>query len=156
MDMNEVIKAAILKALKADSKAIDEGTFRLDGTRVIIDLSGTITKFPPEWHTPTTSIPVTEAMPLALSLMGIQVENFMEKFELALNLAMSMDEKAKAVVAEFNSKREATANRFQETLDSLPPRRHEGKIIPKDVKIELVINLGPAMVATATAAVHAP
>jgi hypothetical protein len=156
MDLNEVVKAAIIKALKADSKAIEEGTFRLDGTRVIIDLSGSITKFPAEWHTPTTSVPVTEAIPLALSMMGIQVENFMEKFELALNLAMSMDEKAKAVVAEFNTKQSATAKRFQETLDALPPRRHEGKIVPKDVKIDVVINLGPALVASATVAVPAP
>jgi len=142
MDLNEVVKAAILKALKADSKAIEEGTFRLDGTRVIIDLSGTITKFPAEWHTPTTSLPVTEAIPLALSLMGIQVENYMEKFELALNLAMK-----------WTRKREATAKRFQETLDALPPRRHEGKIVPKDVRIEVVINLGPALVASATVTV---
>lgn len=153
MDLNEVVKSAILKALKADSKAIDEGTFRLDGTRVIIDLSGSLTKFPAEWHTPTTSVPITEAIPLALSMMGVQVDNFMEKFELALNLAMNMDEKAKAVVAEFNSKQTESARRFQETLDALPPRRHEGKIVPKDVRIEVVINLGPALVSTATATV---
>ena len=156
MDMNELVKTAILKALKADPKAINEGTFRLDGTRVIVELGGTITKFPAEWHTPTTSIPLIPSLALMLRDMGFQREQVMEKLEVAMNAALAMNEQAEGYINEFNSDCAALTQKVRASAKTLPPHRHEGKIVPKDVKIEVVVNLGPALVASATVPAPAP
>jgi len=149
MDIDEVVKAALRK-ITIDTSKIDPGTFRLDGTRLVIDLKGVLVKQEDEWHPPTTSVPITEALPLALQLMGIQADPFMEKLEVALLMALSMDEKAREYVAAWNRKHADTVAKFRASMKALPPRRHAGKIIPKDVEVDLVINPGPALVASAT------
>jgi len=149
MDIEEVVKAALRK-LKVDTGKIDPGSYRLDGTRLVIDLKGVLVKQEDEWHTPTTSVPLTEALPLALQLMGIQMEPFMEKLEVALTMALSMDEEAKEYIAAWNKKHAATVERFRQGMKALPPRRHAGKIVPKDVEVDLIVNLGPALVSSAT------
>lgn len=149
MDIDEVVKAALRK-LKVDTSKIDPGSYRLDGTRLVIDLKGVLVKQEDEWHVPTTSVPTYESFALALQLMGIQADGFMEKLEVAMNMALSMDEKAKEYVAAFNKAHADTIAKFQASMKSLPPRRHAGKIVPKDVEIDLVVNPGPALVSSAT------
>jgi len=149
MDINEVVKLA-LRAIKADPKAVDAGEYRLDGTRVIIDLSGKLVKGEAEYHPPTTSIPLIPAIALAVQMMGIQRERFMEVLEVAMNAAIASNEKGNEYIAAFNKDWAATANRVKEAPRNLPPRRHEGKVYPRDVAVDVVIEPGPALVASAT------
>jgi hypothetical protein len=153
MDINEVVKMAIQKALKAKSAEIDAGEYRLDGTRIVADLKGKLTKGEEEWHTPTTSIPTVAALALAFKLMGIQRERFMEALEVAMTTALAMDEKAEAYVQAFNADYARCEAAVRSSMKTLPPRRHEGKVYTKDVDLDLVINLGPALRPAATGAV---
>lgn len=150
MDINEVVKAALARAIKVDSTAIDPGDYRLDGTRIIMELSGVLSKGEAEFHVPTTSVPLIASIALALQLMGIQREQFLEKLEIAMNAAMAIDEKGEEFVRAFNEGYAATEAKVKASMKALPPRRHEGKLYPRNVKVDLVINPGPALVTTAT------
>jgi len=147
MDIHEVIKAA-LRSIKADPTQIDAGTYVLDGTRVIIDLRGTLTKGAEEWHVPTTSVPLIASIALALHSMGIQEDLFLEKLEVSMTAALAMDDQAEAYVDAFNKKVAATTAKVHRSMKSLPPRKHEGKILPK-VQADVVFTPGPALVSTA-------
>lgn len=150
MDINEVVKAALARAIKVNSTAIDPGDYRLDGTRIIMDLSGVLSKGEAEFHPPTTSVPLIASIALALRLMGVQREQFLEKLEVAMNAALALDEQAEEFVKVFNDDYAATEAKVKSSMRALPPRRHEGKIYPRNVKVDLVINPGPALTASAT------
>jgi len=154
MDINEVIKAA-LRSIKADPTQIDAGTYVLDGTRVIIDLRGTLTKGAEEWHVPTTSVPLIPSIALALQLMGVQENLFLEKLEIAMQASLAMDEQAEAYVDAFNKKIAGTTAKVHRSMKSLPPRKHEGKILPK-VQADVVITPGPALITSAVVPVPVP
>lgn len=149
MDINEVIKMALQKSLKAKSTEIDAGSYDLDGTRVIIDLSGKLSKGEAEWHTPTTSIPTIATLALAFKLLGIQRERFMETLEVAMNAALANDDQAEEYVKVFNADYSRCEEKVRQSLKALPKVRHEGKVYTKDVEADVVINAGPALVASA-------
>ena len=153
MDIREVVNAAVSKALAPNSKEIDSGSYRLDGTRVIIDLSGKLSKGEAEWHTPTTSIPTIATLALAVKLMGFQQERFLEQLEVAMNAAIAMDEQAEEYVKAFNDAYARTERKIQRSLKALPKKTREGKIQTRDVQVDVVVNAGPALVASALVAV---
>jgi len=153
MDIREVVNAAVSKALAPNSKEIDSGSYRLDGTRVIIDLKGVLTKGEMEEYTPTTSIPTIATLALAVKLMGFQQERFLEQLEVAMNAAIAMDEQAEEYVKAFNDAYARTERKIQRSLKALPKKTREGKIQTRDVQVDVVVNAGPALVASALVAV---
>lgn len=156
MDINELVKVAVQKGLKADSAKLDAGEYNLDGTRVIVDLKGKLVKGEAEWHTPTTSIPTVAALALAFKLMGVQRERFLETLEVAMQAALNADEQAEAYVQAFNDDYARCEEKVRASMKALPPRRHEGKVYTNKVKMEVVVNPGPAVAALASATVAAP
>ena len=153
MDINELVKVAVQKSLKADSAKLEAGEHRLDGTRVIIDLKGLLVKGEAEWHVPTTSIPTVAALALAFKLMGVQREKFMETLEVAMQAALNADEQAEAYVQAFNEDYARCEAKIRASMKTLPPRRHEGKVYTNKVEMTVVVNAGPALVASALVAV---
>ena len=153
MDIREVVNAAVSKALAPNSKEIESGSYRLDGTRVIIDLKGVLTKGEAEEYTPTTSIPTIATLALAVRLMGFQKDSFLEKLEVAMGAALAMDEQAEEYVKAFNESFAATERKVKRSLKALPKKTREGKILTANVRVDVVVNAGPALVATATVAV---
>jgi hypothetical protein len=149
MDIIELVKVAVQKALKADSAKLDAGTYNLDGTRVIVDLKGSLVKGEAEWHTPTTSIPTVAALALAFKMMGVQRDRFAAILEVAMQAALQQDEQAEAYVQAFNADYAAMEAKVRESMATLPPRRHEGKVYTNKVKMDVVVNAGPALAAAA-------
>jgi hypothetical protein len=80
--------------------------------------------------------------------MGIQEDLFLEKLEVSMTASLAMDDQAEAYVAAFNKKVAATTAKVHRSMKSLPPRKHEGKILPK-VQADVVFTPGPALVSTA-------
>lgn len=156
MDINELVKVAVQKAIKADSAKLDAGEYVLDGTRVIVDLKGKLVKGEAEWHTPTTSIPTVAALALAFKLMGVQREKFMETLEVAMQAALNAGDEAEAYVQAFNEDYAACEAKVRASMKALPPRRHEGKVYAKKLELDVVVNPGPAVAALASALVAAP
>lgn len=152
MDIQELVKVAVQKSLKADSAKLEVGEHRLDGTRVIIDLKGVLVKGEAEWHVPTTSIPTVAALALAFRFMGVQRDRVASIIEVAMQAALHQDEQAEAYIQAFNEDYAAMEAKVRESMASLPPRRHEGKVYTNKVKIRVVVNAGPALVASATVA----
>lgn len=159
MDINELVKLAVQKGLKADSAKLDAGTYDLTGTRVIVDLKGSLVKGDAEWHVPTTSIPTVAALALAFKMMGVQRDRMASIIEVAMHAALHQDEQAEAYIQAFNADYAAMEAKVRESMASLPPRRHEGKVYTNKVVMSVVVNAGPALAASAlvtTAVVPAP
>jgi len=152
MDIQELVKVAVQKSLKADSAKLEVGEHRLDGTRVIIDLKGVLVKGEAEWHVPTTSIPTVAALALAFRFMGVQRDRVASIIEVAMQAALHQDEQAEAYIQAFNEDYAAMEAKVRESMASLPPRRHEGKVYTNKVKMDVAVNAGPALVASATVA----
>jgi ABC-type sulfate transport system substrate-binding protein len=132
-DLQEAIKIALQKAMQADSAKLETGEYDLTGTRVIIDLKGKMSKGAAEWHVPTTSIPTIATLALAIKMMGVQRDRFLSILEVAMQAAINQDEQASEYVKAFNEDVAVMEAKVRESMASLPPRRHEGKVYTKKV-----------------------
>jgi hypothetical protein len=135
------IQAAVVQAVKAKfAKVVKEnpltpGTYNLNGQRLIIELSGSVTKGEDESYTPTVCIPVTAALMLAFEKLGCIGPAFENMLFSAMKEALEADEKANERIKERLKAVAAVEERLQRQLGDLPKKTRTGKFLAKNASI---------------------
>jgi hypothetical protein len=105
--------------------------------RIIIDITGTVNKFPEEMYTPTVSIPLKATLALALKKAGFQRENIIKILVATMQEALTLDESAVKSMEKLVGESEA---KVKEIVGKLPKQTRAGKTTVKinhyDITVE--------------------
>lgn len=143
--VNEVVATALAKQIKA--VALPVGKYDLTGTKVTIELSGTMTKCDSEDYTPTVSVPVKAALILALQKAGVQDVNISKILVEAMKEALTLGKKGEDAIKAHVKKYDEIEEDFVKTLAKLPKQTREGKTLTKDVNVKIEIKAGAGLTA---------
>jgi len=142
--VNEVVQTVLAKTIKAVGLPV--GKYDLTGTKVTIELSGTMEKRPDEEYTPTVSVPVKAALILALQKAGVQDANISKILVEAMKEALAIGEKGEDAIKPHVKKYDEIEKAFVKTLAKLPKQTREGKTLTKDVNVKIDVKAGSALV----------
>ena len=135
--MCDSLKALLAKVWKDETLELSTGRHHFDEV-VTIRVSGTVEKQADQLVAPTASIPLVAALALFWQRSGVTREHAMKALREAITEAMKdgadKDEKIKAHIKDC----EAAIKAVKEDLAKLPKVKRAGRLITKDLQVELL------------------
>ena len=136
MDSN--IRALIGKALKDEELSLEPGRFEFDEW-VMLHISGQVRKDNDTLCSPTVSIPLIPTLALFWEKSGITQDHALRMLREAISDALSA---GKDTSAEIQNRMKHVEKAIQtvkeELLDKLPKVKRSGRLITKDLQVELL------------------
>ncbi len=126
--MNALQQTALANALAVDGVKLDVGHHEVD-FKVLVHVTGSITKLKDTSKTPTVSIPLKATLALALQKAGVQRENITRILTEAMTEALNMGKKGEETIKEQLADVEAAMKRVTAVTSALPKTPVSGKTI---------------------------
>ena len=134
----ENIKALIAKAWKDEELDLDLGRHYFDDV-LTIRVSGTVEKQADQLVAPTTSVPLIPTLALFWEKAGIAREHAMNMLREAITEAMTEGtDKNERIESHINDVETAIKAVKDELIAKLPKARRSGKVVTKDLEVEIV------------------
>ncbi len=134
----ENIKALIAKAWKDEELDLDPGRHYFDDV-LTIRVSGTVEKQNDQLVAPTTSVPLIPTLALFWEKAGIAREHAMNMLREAITEAMTEGtDKSERIEARMKDVETAVKAVKDELIAKLPKARRSGKVVTKDLDVEIV------------------
>ena len=134
----ENIKALIAKAWKDEEIDLDLGRHYFDEV-LTIRVSGTVEKQGDQLVAPTTSVPLIPTLALFWEKAGIAREHAMNMLREAITEAMTEGtDKNERIESHINDVETAIKAVKDELIAKLPKARRSGKVVTKDLDVEIV------------------
>ncbi len=134
----ENIKALIAKAWKDEELNLDPGRHYFDDV-LTIRVSGTVEKQADQLVAPTTSVPLIPTLALFWEKAGIAREHAMNMLREAITEAMTEGtDKNERIESHINDVEAAIKAVKDELIAKLPKARRSGKVVTKDLDVEIV------------------
>lgn len=147
MDAN--LKALIAKTWKDEEADLEPGRHEIDEV-LMVHVSGTVTKQGDTMAAPTVSIPLIPTLALFWEKSGITQDHALRMLREAITEAMSAGkDTGSEIQARMKHVETAIETVKRELLDKLPKQRRAGRVITKDLEIEMLPVLDDALVAAA-------
>ena len=135
MDSN--LKALIAKAFKDEELALEPGRHEFD-TVVVLHLSGTVRKENDTFCSPTVSIPLIPTLALFWEKSGITQDHALRMLREAITEALSNGKDTNdEIQGRMRHVEKAIQTVKEDLLDKLPKQRRAGRVITKDLQIEI-------------------
>ena len=134
----ENIKALIAKAWKDEDLDLDPGRHFFDEV-LTIRVSGTVEKQADQLVAPTTSVPLIPTLALFWEKAGITRDRALDMLREAITEAMTEGtDKNEHIEARINEVEAAIKAVKDELIAKLPKARRSGKVVTKDLEVEVV------------------
>ena len=134
----ENIKALIAKAWKDEELDLDLGRHYFDEV-LTIRVSGTVEKQADQLVAPTTSVPLIPTLALFWEKAGIAREHALNMLREAITEAMTEGtDKNERIESHINDVETAIKAVKDELIAKLPKARRSGKVVTKDLEVEIV------------------
>lgn len=136
--MLNTLKSLIAKAWKNEKAALAPGKHHID-EEFIVRISGSVEQRPDELAAPTVSIPLIPALALFWEKAGIARGPALEMLKQALVEAMDKGLKEDPDIQAWMKDIEAAMKAIRKDLIAkLPPMKRSGKLLMKDLDVEIV------------------
>lgn len=136
--MDTTVKALLAKVWKDESLDLEIGTTFVDEV-VTIHVSGSVVKHADQMVAPTTSIPMIPVLALFWEKCGVSRDHALRMLREAITEAIqngkSKDEQIEARIKDVDTAVEAVKT---ELIAKLPKQKRAGRIITKDLEIEIL------------------
>jgi len=136
--MDATVKALLAKVWKDESLDLEIGTTFVDEV-VTIHVSGSVVKHADQMVAPTTSIPMIPVLALFWEKCGVSRDHALRMLREAITEAIqngkSKDEQIEARIKDVEKAVEAVKT---ELIAKLPKQKRAGRIITKDLEIEIL------------------
>ena len=143
------VKALIAKAWKDEEIELEPGHHEIDEV-LMVHVCGTVTKQGDTMASPTVSIPLIPTLALFWEKSGITQDHALRMLREAITEAMSAGKDTGGEIqARMKHVEIAVETVKKELLDKLPKQRRAGRVITKDLEIEVCPVLVDALVAAA-------
>ena len=147
MDTN--LKSLIAKTWKDEEIDLEPGRHEIDEV-LMVHVSGTVTKQGDTMAAPTVSIPLIPTLALFWEKSGITQDHALRMLREAITEAMSSGKDTTGEIqARMKHVETAIETVKKELLDKLPKQRRAGRVITKDLEIEVLPVLDEALVTAA-------
>ena len=139
MNLSQIATIVAAKSLVKSKEVIEAGTYDLDVT-LEVTVRGTVTQNPEELNAATTSVPLLSVLALVLQKSGITREHSMRLLREALGEAMLEGKDKNAAISEHVKGMEEVIKIVKkEVIDQLPQVVRKGKLLAKDVDIDVKV-----------------
>jgi hypothetical protein len=148
--MCDNIKALIAKAWKDEEVNLEPGQRYEFDEVLMVHVTGTVTKQGDTSCSPTVSIPLIPTLALFWEKSGIAQDHALRMLREAITDAMSSGkDTSDEIQARIKHVETAIQTVKEELLDKLPKQRRAGRVVTKDLRIEVLPVLDDALVTAA-------
>lgn len=136
--LTKTIRSLVAKAWKDAKADLKPGKHHID-EEFLVRISGSVEQLPDELAAPTVSIPLIPALALFWEKAGIARGPALQMLKQALLEAMGKEAKEDSQIQERMKDVEAAMKAIrQELIAELPPMRRTGKLLLKELDVEIV------------------
>ena len=136
--MCDNVKGLIAKAWKDEPLELATGRHYFDEV-VTVRVSGTVEKQPDQFVAPTASIPVVAALALFWQRCGVTRDHAMQALRAALTEAMKNGaDKSEKIKSHIKDVETAIQTVKEELIAKLPKTKRAGRLVTKDLQIEVL------------------
>jgi len=136
--MLNTLKSLVAKAWKNEKAALAPGKHYVE-EEFLVRISGSVEQRPDEFAAPTVSIPLIPALALFWEKAGIARGPALKMLRQALHEAMDKGAKEDPdIQARMKDIEAATKAIRKDLIAELPPMRRSGKLLVKDLDVEIV------------------
>ena len=136
--MIDTIKSLIAKSWKDESLGLEPGRHFFDET-ILVRVSGSVEKHTDHFVAPTVSIPLITTLALFWEKAGIARDHALRMLREAIIEAMENGKtKNERIEARMKDVEKAVETVKKDLLDKLPKQRRSGRVVTKDLEIEII------------------
>ena len=138
--MCDNLKALIGKALKDEELYLEPGRYDFDEV-VTLHVSGSVRKEADTQSSPTVSIPLIATLALFWEKSGITQDHALRMLKEAISEALTAGKNTSAEIeARMKHVEKAIQTVKQDLLDELPKVKRSGRLVTKDLRVQVVEN----------------